>query len=753
MKKIICLLISGVLIAATVPAETSYALQANPVSTAKTISILPKEPEGPSDAPSKDALENAIKSVKAKVTIPAEYSDFNYTFYNTSTYLDSYWSLTWKNPKDNSFIQVDCDQENHITNYMKESPDNKDNKLPVYRKKELKEKADDFIKKITPEIPSKLKYIDADFDGIYSGNYIYNYERIENGISFPENTVKISVNSVTGEVTNASVNWLYNVSIPSSDVKISKEEASRLIAKNMKMKLTYHSNIHPFYDRDMPSNNKVSLFYEPSQNYISVDAKTGKVYLAKNEWRENKKNNEATDTAAAKSTANAIGRGDTALTQEEIAKIEELKKLISKEKAIKIITGNNKLYIDKNLTSFSATLNKSESINNSSDDYVWNIQLNDPRPISKKKNADTYRAYANAEVDAKTGNIISFSAAVKNMYDGNNGKWNKIKVKYDKKDCRTRLENFLKDQMNNRFSYTKLSDTNDDYIICYKNNNPIFGGYNFRYNRVNQEVEYPYNSIYGAVDGVTGKIYDFYYNWDDNIIFESKSGAITPEQAMNDYLGKDGYNLVYEINQINQLDKKDAVASRKVEYEVRLVYYPNINPYYISPFTGEQLNYDGEVYKKTQPISYLDVEDTTENKEILLLADMNIGFDGQYFYPKKEITNGELTELMKKVGYGYDEADTVNKDNKITREELAKNLIKQLGLENASEIKGIYKTGYSDESNIGQDYLGAVAIAKGLGIMQGDSNNNFNANAYVTRAEAVHIILSFIKAQQTMIYN
>lgn len=753
MKKIICLLISGVLIAATVPAETSYALQAKPTSTAATISILPKEPEGPSEAPSKDALEKAIKAVKAKVTIPTEYSDFNYYFYNTSTYLDSYWSLTWKNPKDNSFIQVDCDQENHITNYRKESVDKKDNSLPVYRKKELKDKADDFIKKITPEIPSKLKYINADFDGVYSGNYIYNYERIENGISFPENTVKITVNSVNGEVTDASVNWLYNVSIPSSDVKISKDEASRLIAKNMDMKLTYHSNIYPFYDRNMTSNNKVSLFYEPSQNYISVDAKTGKVYLAKNEWRENKSKNEATDTAAAKSTANVIARGDIALTEEEIAKIEELKKLISKEKAIKIITSNKKLYIDKNLTSFSATLDKSENRNNNPDDYVWNIQLSDPRPVSKKKNADTYRAYANAEVDAKTGNIISFYANVKNTYDGNNGKWKNIKIKYDKKDCRTRLENFLKTQMNNRFASTKLSDTNEDYIIYYKGNTPVFGGYNYRYNRVNQEVEYPYNSIFGAVDGVTGKIYNFYYNWDDNIVFESKAGAITPAQAMNDYLSKDGYNLVYEINVINQLDKKDAVASRKVEYEVRLVYHPDINPYYISPFTGEQLSYDGEVYKKSQPISYLDVDDTAENKEILLLADMNIGFDGQYFYPKKEVTNGELVEMMKKVGYGYDEADAANKDNKITRQELAKNFIKQLGLENASEIKGIYKTGYNDEANIGQDYLGAVAIAKGLGIMQGDSNNNFNANAYVTRAEAVHIVLCFIKAQQAMIYN
>jgi hypothetical protein len=260
------------------------------------------------------------------------------------------------------------------------------------------------------------------------------------------------------------------------------------------------------------------------------------------------------------------------------------------------------------------------------------------------------------------------------------------------------------------------------------------------------------------MDGVSKKIYSFNCNWNDNVVFESPTGAMSAEEAIDKYLSKDGFDLKYEINTLQSYDPKDPkqepmvdiTDAYSVNYEVRLVYRPDINPSYISPFTGEQLNSNGEVYKKTAPYVYVDVPDIEGNREILLLSDMNIGFEGDHFYPGNNITQGQLNDIMQKIGYGYgnNEVSSENEDKYITREALAYNFITYLGLEKVAGLSDIYKTGVIDENVIDQKYLGAVALAKGLGLMDADANNRFNPKDNVTRAQAVHLILQFINIQQ-----
>jgi hypothetical protein len=132
---------------------------------------------------------------------------------------------------------------------------------------------------------------------------------------------------------------------------------------------------------------------------------------------------------------------------------------------------------------------------------------------------------------------------------------------------------------------------------------------------------------------------------------------------------------------------------------------------------------------------------------------MNIGFDGENFKPKSEITIGEINSLLEKIGYGYGYAqeETSNITKTITREEIAQTFIKRLGLEKVSELQGIYKTGFNDESTIDSKYLGSVALAKGLGLMEADSSNNFNPKSNISRFDAVRLILNFIEAQKSTV--
>ncbi len=758
MKKLVVLLLSGLMVASSLPLNV-FAATALKENAADPVSIVAGEPAKSSKEPTQAGLQTAISMVKAVITVPSEYSDFNYYFNDASTYSDASWSLTWSTKDGKSSIQVNCDEKYHITYYSINHYDQTGNGIAKYLKSELQSSAEEFIRKVAPETNGKLEYVNSDFEGIYSNNYVYNYQRKENGISMPDNTARVTVNCITGEVTSLSVSWLYDAKISTDKAKLTKEEAANLIKKQMKMKLVYRTDYIGIYDAMKGVNQKKAfLVYEPTLPYISIDAKTGKVYLTNSEWVKNDNGANSKEEAAADASGIAVGQ-KSKLTPEEQEKVGELKNLISKDKAISIVTGNKALYIDKNLIQYTAELNKWD--NGAATTYVWNISLTDPREI-KQKDTDTYRGNAYATVDAASGKILSFYSSMKGYYDQKNQKWNSVKIKYDKKASKSILEKFLKAQTSDRFKNSVLSEETDDYIAYYKKDTPVYGGYRYQYNRVNEGIEYPYNSIYGSVDGVTGKIYSYGFNWDENVEFESPRGVISADKAMDYYLSKEGFGLKYEINQINKVDqnqKKDGYYDysklTKVEYEVRLVYRPDVEPAYISPFTGDQLDNSGKVYKKAAAYAYDDITDTVKYKNVLLLADMNIGFEGGKFLPEQSITVDELNGLLNNIGYTVykdSEDSTAVNNSTITREEIAQLFIDKLGLTKMAAIPGIYKTGFADESSINTKYLGAVAMAKGLGIVEGDSANKYNPTFKVTRADAVNMISSYIKAQKDGVY-
>lgn len=711
--------------------------------------------------PTEEALKNAIISVKEKIEIPDDYSEFNYYYYGSNSYSGAYWSLTWRRPSDYSYIDVSLDADNNIISYYTYDYSEYYRGIPSYLKDELRDEAEDFIKQIAPDIAGKLELVSAEYSGVFSNTYIYNFQRIENGVIFPDNTVSVSVNSATGKIRNASINWLRGVKVPSADVKLAKDEAAKIIGENLKMKLSYKTNYFRIFDGSQTKyEKKAFLVYEPDLPYISVDAKTGEVYLTKNEWIV--MDSVKYDAEGTNEEALMKDGGSVSLTEEEMARIRELENLISKDKAIEIVTSNKYLYIDESLITYTAVLTQTYNTSEKDRTYVWNITLKDSRPVDYSKDEDTYRAYAYASVDAKTGKILSFYASLRNYYDYASGKWIPVDIKYTREQGREILEKFLMSQVKSRFEKTQLVKENDDYVVYYKDDKtPVYGGYSYNYNRFNEGVEFPYNGIYGSVDGITGKIYYFGVNWDDDIIFESPKNAMSPEEAFRHYISKDGYGLKYEINVLNQYDPNygskeryyDYSEAYKVDYEIRLVYRPDINPAYISPFTGEQLDYRGEVYTTDEPYHYSDIADTEENRDIFLLADMDIGFEGGKFLPNMLVTEGEVNQLLEKLGYWSSDNEAASASDKlITREELAYTFIKKLGLESIARIPGIYTTGYADESLINKDYVGAVALAKGLKLMPDDGSSLFNPKNKITRRELVTLLLHFARAEADRYY-
>ena len=105
---------------------------------------------------------------------------------------------------------------------------------------------------------------------------------------------------------------------------------------------------------------------------------------------------------------------------------------------------------------------------------------------------------------------------------------------------------------------------------------------------------------------------------------------------------------------------------------------------------------------------------------------------GYYLEPTEEVMDDLMREAQAR------EIVSVSKTPVTSvayREEAVSVIVNLFGYKKAAAISGIYKTGFSDESAITKEYLGAVAIAKGLGIINGSGGGKFVPRRAVTRGE------------------
>lgn len=703
------------------PASMSYA-QTNLIGTEAT-------------STSEDAqqmLTNVTKKVKSKITIPSQYTQFEYSKYDNVD--GEIWFLNWEDKEQSKRIQVKADNMGRILTYSHRNYE-EENYTPKYKKDALKQKADAFIKKVASDISGKLQYKGNESVGPYAGYYLYVYERVENGIVVPDNTIRVGVNYETGEVVQYESEWAYDLKIPEKNTKVSKTQAIEKIKKEVKMELVYKT----YYDENQEDSKarKAFLAYVPNKSYLSVDAKSGTIYTEKvtysNSYEEKRNEN-----ASAGETAADTGKQESSLTQEEINQIKELNGLISKEEAIKIIKNNKKLLIDSKMTKVSANLQKREQ-QDGTKSYIWNLTLQDPREISVAKD-DMFRGYATANIDAKTGKILSFYSSVK---DYNVNTTETTKVNYKKEEAQKIFETFAKEQVPNYMKQSEFSNAKEDYILLQNDKETIYGGYYYQYNRVYKDIPYEDNKVYGNVDGVTGKIYRFSYDWNDSITFEQPNKIITPEQAFDAYIEKDGFDLIYEINTIYDLDKNNNSVKKE---DVRFVYAVNITPEYISPFDGKQLTYYGNTYNgKEDTYKYKDISDHKSAENIELLADIGIGFAEENFQPEKAITKAELYQFLNKINYGYKATkDLKNNNNTITRLDTAKLIVELLDLEKVAKLTGIYQLDFADKDTISSTDTGYIALVEGFGLLSVDGKNNFRPKENLTRAEAADFMVGIM---------
>ena len=351
--------------------------------------------------------------------------------------------------------------------------------------------------------------------------------------------------------------------------------------------------------------------------------------------------------------------------------------------------------------------------------------------------------------DARTGEVQS-------LYTGYNGFGWKEEQDPVPADLPAAARDFLERKYPDWLSLCELKDSSrSDWSV------PVDSYY---YVRMEAGYPCPMNSISLSVNAATGFVDSFSADWDEELTF-GPSGPVVGETAAQDaFLGCYTAHLTYVLLREDPEDWQS--ACRRV-----LVYLPDSGDNWVSrvdAITGEP---DRQVRSEELTISYEDLAGSYARKEIEKLAAYGVGFAGvTEFRPKAAVTELDMILFMlsaagRQLNYpDYENADEEtlkpiyreavsrgfigsteqNPGRTVTRSELCRCFVGLSGLTEAAEMRGIFLCGFTDDDAIPAADVGYVAIAKGLGVVQGDGNGAFRPGDGATRQELALMLYRYL---------
>lgn len=678
-------------------------------------------------AQSDKELEAAISSVKSKLDVPKNFTNFTYDVHNADD--NQIWTLRWSSTdeKDGS-IQASIDESGMITNYYYSKPYKKIEKnIPALSIDEAKKISDKFIQNVDKNLLGQLKYVDDGRRDALSSSYYLNYKRLVNGIPFYGNDANLEIDKQTGIVISYNLNWSKNIKFPEPKNIINLEDVKKIYPNELGLKLVYR------YVYDNKIIKPYLVYTDKYGSEYSIDAFTGKK-IKVNSGRYYLMEKSALDTEK-ESKNNGIE-----LTPQELEAIKNASKLISKEEAANNAKKSEILKLDSSFSLTYSSLNK-----NWPDDskFNWNLGFE-----SKQKDKEE-KSYVNVSMDAVSGEINSF-----NIFTEYN---DKDKAVYSKEDGLNSAKIFLEKFYKDKYKLVQYSDSNETIMI--KEENPKY--YNFKFERVVNGIPFESNYLSVGYDTTTGKINNFNMQWYD-IEFPEMNNIISIEKAYNTLFSNIDlelqYKLDHEYNKI-MLSKDDK------NKEVKLVYALNQDiPHNIDANNGQIIDYNKKVYIKPKLGAYKDIENHYAKNQINKLKELGIGFDDDNFYPNDKITQKDFFRLYIKtldfyndtydqkyiddmykylISEGILKESEMKPDSTITKIDALKFMVRGLGHGSVAEIKGIYNCPFKDVQKETPEYIGYTSIGYGLGIVNGN-NGELSPKKEITRSEAAVMIYNYL---------
>lgn len=668
-----------------------------------------------SDAPP----DKVIKLAKDTFHISSDFNVFRYNTQTDSQLGKKIYYLSWEQKKDNSpTIEIAVDENGYFYRYYFYEPnDETPSTLPTLSKQDALNSALAFAKEILPEAADEITPNRARVEYSYN-TYEIRFDRDINGIRVANSFLELSVDKNNGTlVSYRAFNWPTGVEIDSAPAIIDAETARKSFQENLPLTLQYVS----LYDEETRKNTTL-LVYAPPRDYESLflDAHTGKVlridrFSAPSPYNE----------AAADSAASGASKGDSGLSEEELAEIAKHNQFLKTEELLAKLAKMPELHYSSviKLSSSSVT----SVVSRYSDTVFYRTSLSFFSNDSKGQYAS---------FDAETGELISFYS-----YSGESE--NKT-AKVSEAAAKEIADQFLKANKNDKFVQSKLEEQ-DSYL----------NGSSYQYHYIRQVNGLPFydNSITVTVDAVSGKITYLGEVWNNDASFESIEGVLVQKEASDAYFDFYGDSYFY-LPVVKGEDGTLSYVSGYSDYtgsDLSLipVYAYEISSY-IDAKSGDVLNHSGQAAKPYTRYTVLEniypqlaghyVKDIA-NK----LYDAGITLSNSDFDPDANITTKEFKELISyldykaRIAFNASKAGVSDSSATLTRMDAVKHIIDAMGYEKIAKNTEIFQCPFTDRDAIGATNIGYASLAKGLGIVAG-SNNCFMPAKTVTNAEALVMV-------------
>jgi hypothetical protein len=553
--------------------------------------------------------------------------------------------------------------------------------------------------------------------------------------------VTISVNAETGRVNSYFRNWGSNLFMQIEDVSeaITPEVALQRFNEQVELRLRYNSR----WEIDPESGEfgrEIFLeyaYYEISTQFI--DAMTGLLYNPPqyDPWAIGMGRAPMASAMGGDFGGAAEDALEYQFTEAELAHLELIEGFISSDDAIAILLAIPFIAFDNELIISSASYSRDWRENN-----TLNLSFSD-----REQNRWVY-----ATLDAISGELFSFSSH-------NNDDWRRVGLR------EVISEELYLAHAKNAEAFVAavrpqlLNETSMDLDYERDVLNSFWSwGTPYRFIRQVNGIPFFQNSIEIVINPDSGRVTNFWVNWEDDLIFPSPEGIITPEAALAILNAAADFNLSY-LGILHVIDEELGEAQTLV-FDAKLIYNVSTHIWLsVDANSGTLLRFGSEfdpnLGNQEVTISFTDLDGDRDADRIIRLMEF-LRFDlGEEFLPEQQMTQAEYLAWLLTLSRFYTypiPLETIYSEMRFTQswdEELndpdllltrmhgVEYLVRLLGLQTYAEMEGIF----INPLNLSPRDAAYAALAMGLRAI---NIAQFEPQAELTRREAALMLYRFL---------